>query len=105
MLHLAFLILILALYLGLAYLSRTTKGFYVYGFLNPAKGKSRVVGYVLGILAAVVIIFGVIWGIIWIRGWFIRRFELDFDRTGRKRKDAQNSIEGHDMVEIKDGSA
>ena len=34
--HLPFIILILALYLGLAYLTKATQEFYVYNFLNPA---------------------------------------------------------------------
>ncbi|KAL8754050.1 MAG: hypothetical protein Q9199_004606 [Rusavskia elegans] len=67
--HLAFLVILLALYLALAYLTRVTAGFYPYSFLDPNKGSGKLAGYILGILAAACVIFGIVWGIIWIRRW------------------------------------
>ncbi|KAL8656907.1 MAG: hypothetical protein Q9226_002461 [Calogaya cf. arnoldii] len=67
--HLAFLVILLALYLALAYLSHVTTGFYPYSFLDPNKGSGKLAGYILGILAAACVIFGIVWGIIWIRRW------------------------------------
>lgn len=78
-LHLPLLVLILALYLALAYITYATEGFYPYSFLDPKKGSGRVAGYCFGILAAACIIFGVIWGLIWIRCW-------GTDRLGLKAK-------------------
>ncbi|KAL8974734.1 MAG: hypothetical protein Q9197_001026 [Variospora fuerteventurae] len=69
--HLPILVLILALYLSLAYISHATQGFYSYSFLDPSKGSGRLAGYILGILAAACVIFGVVWVIIWIRRWLI----------------------------------
>ncbi|KAI9842713.1 MAG: hypothetical protein M1838_003011 [Thelocarpon superellum] len=67
-LHLAILIIILALYVGLAYITRATEGFYTYSFLNPAThGSGRVAAYVFGILAAIIVIFVVVWVVIWVR--------------------------------------
>lgn len=68
--HMLWLIVILALYLGLAYLTKATKGFYVYSFLDPGvDGKGAVAGYVFGIAAACLIIFWVAWGLIRLRKW------------------------------------
>jgi predicted membrane-bound dolichyl-phosphate-mannose-protein mannosyltransferase len=51
-------IILLALYLGLAYLTHATQGFYVYPFLDLQKNSSGLVGaYIVGILVAAVIIF------------------------------------------------
>ncbi|RYP60560.1 hypothetical protein DL771_010477 [Monosporascus sp. 5C6A] len=71
--HLLWLIVILALYLGLAYVTLATKGFYVYPFLNPAAtrgGRRGVTAYIFGIMSAVIVIFGIVWGVIWVRRWF-----------------------------------
>ncbi|RYP52551.1 hypothetical protein DL769_010649 [Monosporascus sp. CRB-8-3] len=70
--HLWWLIVILALYLGLAYVTLATQGFYVYPFLNPAEtagGRRGVTAYIFGILAAVIVIFGIVWSVIWVRRW------------------------------------
>ncbi|MCJ1270816.1 hypothetical protein MMC22_010713 [Lobaria immixta] len=66
-LHLPFLIVILALYLALAYITVATQGFYTYSFLDPGRGKGRVVGYVFGILVAICVVYGLVWGLIWTR--------------------------------------
>ncbi|RVX68720.1 hypothetical protein B0A52_07606 [Exophiala mesophila] len=56
-LHLVGLVIILLLYLALAYLTYATQGFYVYSFLNPDTGTGRVTGYCFGIFAAILVIF------------------------------------------------
>jgi len=67
-LHIPFLILILAGYLGVAYITRATKGFYTYSFLNPDKsGSGSVAAYVFGIAAAICVVFVIVWMIIWLR--------------------------------------
>lgn len=79
-LHLVGLILILLLYLALAYLTHATQGFYVYSFLNPnTNGPGRVAGYAFGIAAAVVVIFLVVRLLIWLR----HRFTADAKRSPR----------------------
>lgn len=95
--HLLYLILILASYLGLAYLTHATKGYYVYNFLNPSPsrtittadgetqnlggvGKGAVAGYVLGIAAAIVVIFCAARGLTWLRKWLT---ETKMERRGK----------------------
>ncbi|KLU88742.1 hypothetical protein MAPG_07726 [Magnaporthiopsis poae ATCC 64411] len=67
--HILWLIIILALYLALAYLTRATRGFYVYPFLDPSKGGRRLAGYVCGITISCVIFFLLVRGLIWVRTW------------------------------------
>ncbi|KAA8643584.1 hypothetical protein EYZ11_009487 [Aspergillus tanneri] len=67
---LLFLVLILLLYVSLAYLTHHTQGFYPYSFLNPgAHGEKSglVAGYSFGIFAGILVIFAVSWGAIWLR--------------------------------------
>ena len=72
--HLGFLIILLALYLALAYLTHATEGFYPYNFLDNSNGRSSIVAaYAFGILAAIIVVFGVVWGIMWLRGWIIEK--------------------------------
>ncbi|OBT44842.1 hypothetical protein VE00_04979 [Pseudogymnoascus sp. WSF 3629] len=67
--HLPFLILILALYLSLAYLTHYTRGIYVYSFLDPGNGRGMLAGYVLGIAAGIIVIFLLVQGAVWGRKW------------------------------------
>jgi len=63
-------VLLLALYLGLAYLTHATQGFYVYPFLDLQKHSSGVVaGYIIGILIAAIIIFVIVRYLIALRVW------------------------------------
>ncbi|KDQ06808.1 hypothetical protein BOTBODRAFT_39349 [Botryobasidium botryosum FD-172 SS1] len=65
--HLPFLVLMLAGYLGVAYVTHATQGFYTYSFLNPAHGGGRLAGYIIGILVAELIIFAIVWVVCWLR--------------------------------------
>lgn len=63
-------IILLALYLGLAYLTHATEGFYVYPFLDLQTHSSGVVGgYIIGILVAAIIIFLIVRYLIALRVW------------------------------------
>lgn len=68
------MILLLALYLALTYITKATEDFYPYGFLDPSNGHSgRVAAYAFAILAAIVVIFLAVWGLIWARKWLTER--------------------------------
>ncbi|KAL1903164.1 hypothetical protein Sste5346_000449 [Sporothrix stenoceras] len=69
--HVAGLIVLLALYLGLAYITRATKGFYVYSFLDPAQkgGSGMIAAYVFGIAVGCLVVFAIVQGLIWVRRW------------------------------------
>lgn len=65
--HLPFLVLFLAGYLAVAYITYATQGFYTYDFLDPATGNGKVTAYCFGIVAAICIVFVVVWLLIWAR--------------------------------------
>jgi hypothetical protein len=74
MLHLAPLVLLLVLYLALAYLTYATQGFYTYDFLDPAAhGRGRTAAYIVGILVAAIVLFGIVWAVVWLRRWLTER--------------------------------
>ena len=83
-LHLAFLIVILLLYLVVAYITRATAGFYPYSFLDPSKGRGRVTAYAFAIAAAIVVIFLVVRGAIWLRRRFTGPGKRSRERAGRR---------------------
>ncbi|KAI0839102.1 hypothetical protein F5Y06DRAFT_266013 [Hypoxylon sp. FL0890] len=93
--HVLWLIVLLALYLALAYVTRATKGFYTYSFLDPGKTGSLVAGYVFGIAVATIIIFGIVKGVIWMRRWVTE------EKMGRKGKFARagsrTDVEEHEL--------
>ena len=55
--HLSVVLLVLSVYLGLAYLTRYTQGFYVYEWMNPAHGAVSVLLHVLGYAGGMIAIF------------------------------------------------
>ncbi|KAF2128825.1 hypothetical protein P153DRAFT_341095 [Dothidotthia symphoricarpi CBS 119687] len=55
--HLSVILLGLSAYLGLAYLTRDTQGFYVYEWMNPAHGNVSIILHILGYAAGVLTIF------------------------------------------------
>ena len=58
-------VVVLALYLGLAYLTYATQGWYTYDFLDPAEGPKKRAAYICGLLAASIIIWGITTAIAW----------------------------------------
>lgn len=101
--HTVWLIIILACYLGLAYLTKGTEGWYVYPFLNPSNGPV-LAGYIVGIAAAAVIIFSVVNGIIRGRKWVT---EVKLHKTGKLSsagRDFEPSIELEDATMDKSSS-
>ncbi|KAF2734479.1 hypothetical protein EJ04DRAFT_512465 [Polyplosphaeria fusca] len=89
--HLSFLITVLSVYLGLAYLTRLTGGFYVYEWMNPAHGAAGIVIHILCYTVAMVAIFFLVMGAIRLRDYL----------TNSDRKDEG---EGK-MMKLEDGSA
>ena len=65
--HLLVVLLVLAVYLGLAYLTRYTQGFYVYEWMNPAHGNASIILHVLGYALGMIAIFFLVSGAIRLR--------------------------------------
>lgn len=69
-LHMIPIVIILGLYLALAYLTHATAGFYTYDFLDLEKNSSGVVaGYCIGILVGSIILFLIVRYLIVLRIW------------------------------------
>lgn len=105
-LHILCLVILLACYLALAYITHATQGWYPYSFLDTSKGSGRVTGYCFGILAAIVIIFGVVWGLIWLRNLVTQKLGLDGKFAAQRRKtDGVDAWErGVEVVELQEQS-
>lgn len=80
-LHIPPLIVLLALYVALVYVTRAAQGFYVYDFLDSsAHGHGRVAIYIFGILGAMLVIFVVVRTLIGVRQrWTERRLGVASD--------------------------
>ncbi|KAF2440142.1 hypothetical protein P171DRAFT_489916 [Karstenula rhodostoma CBS 690.94] len=55
--HLSVVLLVLSGYLGLAYLTQETQGFYVYEWMNPAHGKGGIVLHIVGYAGGMIALF------------------------------------------------
>ncbi|TCD62150.1 hypothetical protein EIP91_007278 [Steccherinum ochraceum] len=71
--HILFLDLMLAGYLGVAYITHVTEGFYTYDFLDPHKQGSLLAAYIVGIGAGEIVLFIIIHYVIVLRTRLSRR--------------------------------
>ena len=68
------IVILLALYLALAYLTYYTQGFYTYGFLDLQKNSSGIVAaFIIGILVAAIVIFLIVKYLILLRVWITEK--------------------------------
>jgi len=72
-LDLAPCLVMLGCYLGLAYITYATQGFYTYAFLNPETQGNALAGYIIGIAVAECIIFAIVKGLMILRSRFVRK--------------------------------
>ncbi|KAJ5683520.1 hypothetical protein N7462_006685 [Penicillium macrosclerotiorum] len=94
------LILILLLYLCVAYITFHTEHFYTYSFLNPGDHGQKsglVAGYCFGILAAILVIFIISWALIRLRVF------LTHDKIKRRARDqSYGPPAAHQRAEFQD---
>jgi len=65
--HIPFLVLILGGYLGVAYITHATQGFYPYNFLDPNIEHARLAIYIVGIPASGIIVFLIVRAVCWVK--------------------------------------
>jgi len=77
-------ILVLGAYLGVAYITHVTQGFYTYSFLDPTLQGPVLAAYIIGIAVVEVIVFCLIKVIeTWRERWAVRKgLVLEADDTG-----------------------
>ncbi|KAL2755073.1 hypothetical protein ACRALDRAFT_1057769 [Sodiomyces alcalophilus JCM 7366] len=104
--HMFWLLVGLALYLGLAFLFRAVHGFYPYFFLDPkASGRGMLVAYVFGIAAGCIVVFGFVKTLIWIRQRItedVLHMKGKFARVSAPGPDSSaelGAVQRNDMVE------
>ncbi|KAF9875878.1 hypothetical protein CkaCkLH20_06810 [Colletotrichum karsti] len=84
--HMLWLIIVLALYLALAYVTHATQGFYPYTFLDIQKtGSGKVAAYIVGIAVAGIVFFLIVKGLVWLREWVTER-KLGMDGKFAKQR-------------------
>jgi len=66
-------VVMLGCYLGVAYITHATQGFYTYAFLDPEKKGKMLAGYIIGIAIAECIIFAIVKGLMVLRSRFVRK--------------------------------
>ncbi|KAJ4351566.1 uncharacterized protein N0V89_006909 [Didymosphaeria variabile] len=73
-LHIIVIVIVLALYLSLAYLTHALQGWYTYDFLDLSKHSGGVVaGYIVGILVGSIIVFLIVRYLILLRLWLTEK--------------------------------
>ncbi|TFK48103.1 hypothetical protein OE88DRAFT_1635377 [Heliocybe sulcata] len=73
-LHLLYCILLLALYLALAYVTHASQGFYTYDFLNPSTEHAKLAGYIIGIAVGECVLFAIVHYVIVLRNLLFARY-------------------------------
>lgn len=72
--HALWLIVVLALYLALAYVTHATKGFYTYTFLDiENQGSAITAAWIIAIAVAAVVIYLLARGALWLRLWLTEK--------------------------------
>jgi hypothetical protein len=88
--HLSVVLLILSAYLGLAYLTRYTQGFYVYEWMNPAHGNVSIILHILGYAAGIIAIFFIVRYAIVARNMLAAKLEVGRDNEKMVKLDDQS---------------
>ena len=100
--HLIPIIILLVLYLALAYVTFATEGFYVYDFLDTRTNSSgKVAAYIFGILAASIIIFLIVRYLIMLRVWLTeKKLGKSGKFSGRRRLTDNDDGSGIPMYNV-----
>ncbi|KAG1736686.1 uncharacterized protein EDB91DRAFT_502038 [Suillus paluster] len=67
----------LACYLGVAYITHATQGFYTYSFLDPSTEHGLLAAYIIGIAVGYCVVFAIVRGICTLRCRVVSRYRRD----------------------------
>ncbi|KAI9684082.1 MAG: hypothetical protein M1829_003352 [Trizodia sp. TS-e1964] len=90
--HLVPLVLVLALYLAVGFLTYAAQGYYTYAFLDPGRGRGLQAAYIMGILGAVILIFCVVRGLVALRRW-VTEVKCGYEGKFFERDELADAIE------------
>lgn len=105
--HLIWLIVILACYLGVAYLTLADQGWYTYSFLDHDKtgGRGLVAAWIFALAAGIIIVFAVVWGLIRLRVWVTEKklgmqgkFVAGDSKDGRAAQEPKSIVQNGENV-------
>jgi hypothetical protein len=92
------IIIILGMYLGLAYVTYATEDFYVYDFLDTQTNSSgKVAGYIVGILVASIVVFLIVRYLILLRVWLTETKLHMYGKLSRRDQTAISVARGRDV--------
>ncbi|KAG2130905.1 hypothetical protein DEU56DRAFT_463590 [Suillus clintonianus] len=75
--HIIPCLLLFACYLGIAYITHATQGFYTYSFLDPSVQHELLAAYIIGMGVGYCILFAIVKGICTLRCRFVSYYGLD----------------------------
>ncbi|KAF7974479.1 hypothetical protein HWV62_12134 [Athelia sp. TMB] len=96
--HVVFLEIFIVCYLGVAYITHTTEGFYTYDCLGPSKEHDLLAAYIVGIAVGGALVFAIVKGLMTLRLRFFRRglgdaaWDADEDKGGVEAIDALEEV-------------
>jgi len=73
-LYMPLCVLLLAGYLGIAYITYANQHFYTYAFLDPKKEGPRLAAYIVGIAVGECIVYAIVYGIVFLRLKLTRKY-------------------------------
>ncbi|KAF7348781.1 hypothetical protein MVEN_01397700 [Mycena venus] len=94
-LTLPFHILILAGYIGVAYITQATQGLYTYSFLDPTKQHAFLAAYIIGIGVGDVVVFVLARGVVVLR----QRLAIRFGRLAKDDGEVMGGGEGTEAID------
>ncbi|KAH9890691.1 hypothetical protein C8Q73DRAFT_135673 [Cubamyces lactineus] len=97
-LHLPLCIIMLACYLGVAYITHATQGLYTYSFLDPHKEHAKLAGYIVGVGVAECLAFLLARALTLIRARLALRLGSR-SRTRSSDADSQQTIDDWEEIE------
>ncbi|KAG9311223.1 hypothetical protein JVU11DRAFT_8299 [Chiua virens] len=86
--HIPLLVLLLACYLGVAYITYATQGFYTYSFLNPSTEGGLLAAYIVGIAIGCCVLFSIVKGVCHLRRRISLRYGLFEEVAGGEDTEA-----------------
>ncbi|OBZ75420.1 hypothetical protein A0H81_04742 [Grifola frondosa] len=98
--HLPFCIVLLGCYLGVAYITHATQGFYTYSFLDPTQERARLAAYIVAIAVGECIVFALVRGLCVLREYYVRRRHLEGGRTPSESSEADDPEKLDDWEEV-----
>ncbi|KZP21846.1 hypothetical protein FIBSPDRAFT_739925, partial [Athelia psychrophila] len=99
--HIVFLEVFLAYYLGVAYITKATEGFYTYGFLDPHARHALLAAYIAAIGSGGALVLAVVKALVKLRvRTFRARGDAQWKAEGCEERNSSMDVEGEQRAEV-----